>query len=168
MRISGFGQTGRYSSKAGYGVIGEAVSGLRHVTGDPDRPPARVAVSLTDYVTGLYAAFGAVMAVLHAVRTGRGQVVDCALYESAFSFMEPHVPAYEKLGIIANRQGSRLPGSNPNNLYPSADGNFIHITAMADPVFSRCARRCRWKTLPRALFSPVHVLEKRTMSNWIT
>jgi crotonobetainyl-CoA:carnitine CoA-transferase CaiB-like acyl-CoA transferase len=137
VRISGFGQTGPYSGKAGYGVIGEAVSGLRHVTGDPDRPPARVAVSLTDYVTGLYGAFGAVMAVFDAYRRGRGQVVDCSLYESVFSFMEPHVPAYDKLGVIANREGSRLPGSNPNNLYPTADGDFIHITAMADPVFKR-------------------------------
>jgi crotonobetainyl-CoA:carnitine CoA-transferase CaiB-like acyl-CoA transferase len=107
------------------------------VTGDPDRPPARVAVSLTDYITGLYAAFGAVMALLHAKQTGVGQVVDASLYESAFSFMEPHVPAYEKLGVIANREGSRLPGSNPNNLYPTADQSFVHITAMADPVFRR-------------------------------
>ncbi len=101
------------------------------------------------------------MAILHAVRTGRGQVVDCALYESAFSFMEPHVPAYEKLEIIANRQGSRLPGSNPNNLYPSADGNFVHITAMADPVFNRLCKAMRWKSLRRALFSPVHAREKQ-------
>lgn len=140
VRISGFGQTGPYAGRPGYGVIGEAISGLRHVTGDADRPPARVAVSLTDYITGLYGAFGTALALLHCKATGKGQVVDCALYESAFSFMEPHVPAFDKLGTIANRAGSRLPGSNPNNLYPAQSGAFIHITAMANPVFRRlCA-----------------------------
>ncbi|TAL57073.1 CaiB/BaiF CoA-transferase family protein [Pandoraea sp.] len=139
VRISGFGQTGPYRERAGYGVIGEAISGLRHITGDPDRPPARAAVSLTDYFTGLYAAFGATMALLSRHATGRGQCVDAALYECAFSFMEPHIPAYEKLGYVANRAGSRLPDSTPNNLYPTRDHSFIHITAMGDAVFKRLA-----------------------------
>ena len=140
VRVSGFGQTGPYSQRAGYGVIGEAVSGLRHVTGDPDRPPSRVAVSLTDCITGLYAAFGAVLALLargQNGRGGRGQIVDSALYESAFSFMEPHIPAYQKLGVVANRAGSGLADSTPNNLYASRDQQFIHITAMGDAVFKR-------------------------------
>lgn len=137
VRISGFGQTGPYSSRAGYGVVSEAVSGLRHLIGDPDRPPARVAVALTDYITGLYAAFGAVMA-LHARRvTGIGQCIDAALNECAFSFLESHVPAYDKLGIIAKRAGSRLPNSAPNNLYPTKDHQHVHITAIADAVFRR-------------------------------
>ena len=139
VRISGFGQTGPYRERAGYGVIGEAVSGLRHITGDPDRPPTRTAVSLTDYFTGLYAAFGATMALLSRRATGKGQCVDAALYECAFSFMEPHIPAFEKLGHIANRAGSRLPDSTPNNLYPTRDNNYIHITAMGDAVFKRLA-----------------------------
>ncbi|TRZ67203.1 MAG: CoA transferase [Rhodocyclaceae bacterium] len=139
VRISGFGQTGPYSGRAGYGVIGEAVSGLRHITGDPDRPPARVAVSITDYITGLYGAFGAVMALFARNRTGRGQCVDSALYECAFSFMEPHIPAYEKLDHVAMRAGSRLPDSTPNNLFVSRDQQFIHITAMGDAVFRRLA-----------------------------
>jgi crotonobetainyl-CoA:carnitine CoA-transferase CaiB-like acyl-CoA transferase len=139
VRISGFGQTGPYSGRAGYGVIGEAVSGLRHITGDPDRPPARVAVSITDYITGLYGAFGAVMALFARNRTGRGQCVDSALYECAFSFMEPHIPAYEKLDYVAMRAGSRLPDSTPNNLFASRDQQFIHITAMGDAVFKRLA-----------------------------
>lgn len=139
VRISGFGQTGPYSGRAGYGVISEAVSGLRHLIGDPDRPPARVAVALTDYITGLYAAFGAVMA-LHARRvTGVGQCIDAALNECAFSFLESHVPAYEKLGIVAKRAGSRLPNSAPNNLYSTKDGQQIHITAIADAIFRRMA-----------------------------
>ena len=137
VRISGFGQTGPYKDRVGYGVIGEAVSGLRHITGDPDRPPTRAAVSLTDYYTGLYAAFGATMALLSLKATGKGQCVDAALYECAFSFMEPHIPAFEKLGYIANRSGSRLPDSTPNNLYVTREGSFIHITAMGDAVFRR-------------------------------
>lgn len=136
-RISGFGQDGPYSQRLGYGVIGEAVSGLRHVTGDPDRPPTRAAVSLTDCLTGLYAAFGILMAVLARQATGKGQYIDAALYECAFSMMEPHVPAYGKLGVIAQRAGSRLPDSTPNNLYSTRDGDYIHITAMADAVFRR-------------------------------
>lgn len=137
VRISGFGQDGPYAHRPGFGVIGEAVSGMRHITGDPDRPPARVAVSLTDYITGLYGAFGAVMALMVARQTGKGQYVDSALYECAFSFMEPHIPAFEKLGHIANRAGSRLPDNVPNNLYPTKDGSFIHIAAVGEPVFKR-------------------------------
>ena len=137
VRISGFGQDGPYASRPGYGVICEAVSGLRHLTGDPDRPPSRVAVSMTDYITGLHAAFGTVMALLARGVTGRGQLVDAALYECAFNFMEPWIPAYEKLGHIANRTGSRLAESTPNNLYPTGDGDFIHITAMANSLFRR-------------------------------
>jgi crotonobetainyl-CoA:carnitine CoA-transferase CaiB-like acyl-CoA transferase len=140
VRISGFGQSGPYSQRAGYGVIGEAVSGLRHITGDPDRPPSRMAVSLTDYITGLYGAFGAVMALLARGKSGRGQYVDSALYECAFSFMEPHIPAFEKLEHVADRAGSRLPDSTPNNLYVSRDRQFIHITAMGEAVFRRLAQ----------------------------
>lgn len=139
VRISGFGQDGPYSQRAGYGVIGEAVSGLRHLTGDPDRAPSRIAVSMTDYITGLYGAFGATLALLARERTGRGQYIDAALYECAFSFMEPWIAAYEKLGHVANRAGSRLPESTPNNLYPTGDRQFIHITAMGDSVFRRLA-----------------------------
>ncbi len=139
VRISGFGQTGPYAGRPGFGVIGEALSGLRHVTGDPDRPPARVAVSLTDYITGLYAAFGTLMAILVQRATGRGQYIDAALYEAAFSFMEPHIPAFEKLGHIANRAGSWLPDNAPNSLYPTRDGSFIHIAAVGDSIFRRFA-----------------------------
>jgi len=139
VRISGFGQDGPYSQRAGYGVIGEALSGLRHLTGDPDRPPARVAVSMTDCITGLYAAFGATLALLARGKSGRGQCIDAALYECAFSFMEPWIPAFDKLGHVANRCGSRLPESTPNNLYATGDGSFIHITAMGEAVFQRLA-----------------------------
>lgn len=99
VRISGFGQEGPYSGRGGYGVVGEAVSGLREITGDPDRPPPRVNTSMADYCAGLYGAFGAVMALLERSRTGKGQVVDATLLESSFSFMEPHVPAFQQLGF---------------------------------------------------------------------
>jgi len=143
VRISGYGQSGPHSQRPGYGITAEAFSGLRHITGDPDRPPARVAVSLTDYITGLYGAFGALMALLARERTGRGQCIDAALYECAFSFMEPHIPAFEKLGVVAMRSGSRLPGNAPNNLYATGDGQFIHITAGNDGVFRRLAQVMR-------------------------
>ncbi len=137
VRISGFGQDGPYSSRGGYGVVGEAVSGLRGINGDPDRPPPRAATSLADYIAGLYAAFGAVMAVVERQRTGRGQVVDSALYEGSFSFMEPHVPAYQKLGVVARRAGPRLPGNTPNSIYATRDGGYVVIAAASDSVFRR-------------------------------
>jgi len=139
VRISGYGQSGPNSRRPGYGVVCEAFSGLRELTGDPDRPPARTAVSMTDCITGLYGAFGAVMALLDRKRSGRGQVIDCALYEAAFSFMEPHIPAYQQLGVVARRTGSRLPNHTPNSLYATADGRYIHITAGSQSVFKRLA-----------------------------
>ena len=154
VRISGFGQDGPYSARPGYGVTSEAVSGLRELTGDPDRPPPRVAVSLTDYITGLYAAFGAVMALNVRARSGRGQVVDAALYESAFSFTEPHVPAYDQLGVIATRAGSRLPGNTPNNLYPTADGRHVCIAAGNPSIFRRlCAAMGQGELADNARFA---------------
>ena len=140
VRISGYGQSGPDAAKPGYGAICEAFAGVRHMTGDPDRPPARTALAMTDYLTAVYAAFGAMMALLHAEKTGRGQVVDAALYEAAFSTMEMVVPDYDRLGIVPTRQGSRLPGTAPNNLYPTADGYYVLIAANNDAVFHRMAR----------------------------
>lgn len=140
VRISGYGQSGPYSGRPGFGVIAEAMSGLRHITGDPDRPPARVGVQLTDYIAGLYAAFGAIMALYERDRSGKGQYVDAALYECAFSFMEPYVPAYDKLRAVANRTGPALADSAPNNLYPTRDGGYVHITGNHQAVFKRLAR----------------------------
>jgi crotonobetainyl-CoA:carnitine CoA-transferase CaiB-like acyl-CoA transferase len=138
VRISGYGQDGPYSRRPGYGIICEAMGGLRHVNGDPDRPPARMAVSLTDYITGLYAFSGALLALEHRHRTGRGQLVDAALYEASFSLMEQHIGAYDQLGVIANRLGSAT-GSAPNNLYLTADKRHIHIAANGAAVFRRLA-----------------------------
>jgi crotonobetainyl-CoA:carnitine CoA-transferase CaiB-like acyl-CoA transferase len=137
VRISGYGQTGPYAERPGYGAICEAVGGVRHMTGDPDRPPARVALATTDYLSSVYAAFGAMTAIHARTRTGRGQVVDVALYEAAFSQMEPVVPAYEKLGLVPQREGANLPSMAPNSLYPSRDGGWVLIAANSNPTWKR-------------------------------
>ena len=139
VRISGFGQTGPYRDRPGYGFLGDAVGGLLHINGYPDRPPVRAAVPVTDMITGIYGALGAVMALLARKDSGQGQLVDAALYESSFSFMESHIPAYQKLGHVAMRAGSRLPGSTPNSLYPTCDGGHIAMAAASDAVFRRLA-----------------------------
>jgi len=139
IRISGYGQSGPYKGRAGYGIICESVGGLRHLIGDPDRPPARVSVALTDYITGLYGFAGGVLALLNCRATGVGQCVDAALYEGAFSFMEQHIAAYEHLGIVPKRTGAGS-GGGANNLYPTKDAEVIHIAANGGGVFKRlCA-----------------------------
>lgn len=137
IRISGYGQDGPYSQKAGYGAICEATAGVREMTGDPDRPPARVALAMTDYFTAVYAALGGVMALLAREKTGKGQIVDAALYESSFSMMESVIPAYDRLGVVPTRTGSRLQSTAPNNLYVGSDGAYVLVTANNDKVFAR-------------------------------
>ncbi|MEQ8194809.1 MAG: CoA transferase [Rhodospirillales bacterium] len=139
-RISGYGQTGPYSDRRGYGVVCEAVSGLRSIIGEPDRPPSRVTLALTDYITGLYGAFGTVMAMVHKLRTGKGQYIDLALSEAAFSFMEPYVPAYDKLQFVPQRSGARLIDSAVNNLFASKSGEFVHIQGSQDAGFARLVK----------------------------
>jgi crotonobetainyl-CoA:carnitine CoA-transferase CaiB-like acyl-CoA transferase len=140
VRISGYGQDGPYSQLPGYGAICEAFGGVRHMTGDPDRPPSRVALATTDYLTSVYAAFGLLAALRHRDRCGQGQVVDVALYEAAFTQMEAIVPAYEKLGTVPNRQGPNLPSMAPNSLYPTLDGGYILIAANSNATFDRLSR----------------------------
>ncbi len=137
VRISGYGQDGPMAAKPGYGAICEAFAGVRHLTGDTDRPPTRTALAVTDYITSVYAAFGGLMAVLEAGRTGVGQVVDAALYEAAFSMMEMVVPDFDRLGLVPTRQGSRLPGTAPNNLYQTRDGAYVLLAANNNAVFQR-------------------------------
>ena len=140
VRISGYGQDGPYASRPGYGAICEAVGGVRHMTGDPDRPPARVALATTDYLTATHAAFGAMAAIHERSRSGLGQVVDVALYETAFTQMEPVVPAHDKLGIVPMREGPNLPSMAPNSSYPTRDGGFVLIAANSNPTFERLVR----------------------------
>jgi crotonobetainyl-CoA:carnitine CoA-transferase CaiB-like acyl-CoA transferase len=137
VRISGYGQSGPYSQRPGYGAICEAMAGVRNLIGDPDRPPARVAVASTDYLTAVFAAFGAVTALLAREKTGRGQIVDAALYEAAFTQMEAYVPAYETTGFVPQRVGPNLPNMAPNSLYPTRDGGHVLIAANSDATFAR-------------------------------
>jgi succinyl-CoA--D-citramalate CoA-transferase len=137
VRISGYGQTGPYRTRAGYGAICEAFGGVRELIGEPDRPPPRVAVPVCDYLAAAYAAFGATMALMEAHRSGRGQVVDMALYEAAFSLLEAAVPSHDRFGYVPKREGSRLPYMAPNNLYLAADGGYVLIAANNDATFAR-------------------------------
>jgi crotonobetainyl-CoA:carnitine CoA-transferase CaiB-like acyl-CoA transferase len=152
VRISGYGQTGPYRDLPGYGAICEAVAGVRHLTGDPDRPPARCALPTTDYLTAVYAAFGAVMALYERTHSGLGQMIDVALYEAAFSQMEEVVPSYERTGAIPIRQGPRLMNTAPNSLYPTNDDHWVLIGANNDAIFRRLAKtmgHAEWGSDPR-------------------
>ena len=136
-RVSGFGQTGPYASRAGYGLIGEAMGGLRHITGEPDRPPARAGLSIGDSLAATHAVMGIMMA-LHARQTsGRGQVVDAAIYESVLAMTENMVTEYDLTGYVRERSGSVLPGIAPSNVYPTAGDGMILIGGNGDTVFAR-------------------------------
>jgi formyl-CoA transferase len=136
-RVSGFGQTGPYAQRAGYGLIGEAMGGLRHVTGEPDRPPARAGVSIGDSLAAMHAVMGILMALHHRERTGLGQVIDAALYESVLAVMENLVTEYDLTGYVRERSGSILPGIAPSNAYPCANGEMILIGGNGDNVYAR-------------------------------
>ena len=139
VRVTAFGQDGPYSSRAGYGSIGEAMGGIRYVTGDPSTPPSRIGVSLGDSLAGTFAALGAMMALRVAERTGHGQVVDSAIYESVLAMMESLIPEYAIGGYTRERTGSILPNVAPSNAYPTQDGGTILIAANQDTVFRRLA-----------------------------
>jgi crotonobetainyl-CoA:carnitine CoA-transferase CaiB-like acyl-CoA transferase len=140
VRISGYGQTGPYRERPGFGVIGEALGGLRFVTGTPDRPPSRVGVSIGDTLSALYGVIGAMMALHARAGSGRGQVVDVALYESVFSVMESMLPEFDRFGVVRERTGSILPGIAPTSAYRCADGSFVLIAANGDSIFQRLCR----------------------------
>jgi formyl-CoA transferase len=137
VRLSGYGQTGPYKDKPGFGSIGEAMGGLRHVTGYPDRPPVRVGVSLGDAIASLYGVIGALMALKQKESSGNGQVVDVALYEAVFSLMESMVPEYDYYDFIRERTGSTLPGIAPSNSYITKDEKYVVIGANGDSIFKR-------------------------------
>jgi formyl-CoA transferase len=139
VRVTGFGQTGPYSSQAGYGSIGEAMGGLRYVVGDPSTAPSRMGISIGDSLAATYAALGALMAVHARERTGRGQVVDSAIYEAVLAMMESLVTEYDQTGYVRERTGPILPNVAPSNVYPTSDGQMILIAANQDTVFKRLA-----------------------------
>jgi len=138
VRISGYGQTGPYRDRPGFGAIGEAMGGLRYTTGSPDSPPARVGVSIGDTLASLHGVIGALMSILNVkVNGGAGQVVDVSLVESVFNVMESLVPEYDLLGEIRTRTGGALPGITPSNTYPTQDGGYVVIAGNSDPIFRR-------------------------------
>lgn len=149
-RVSGYGQTGPESHKAGYASVGEAKGGLRHLIGEPDRLPARAGVSLGDTMTGTFACLGVLMALMARERTGRGQVVDAAIYESVMAFMESLIPEYALAGHVRQRSGPILPRIAPSGPYPCSDGTVI-IGANQDTLFARLAEMCGadWASDPR-------------------
>ena len=138
VRISGYGQTGPYRDRPGFGAIGEAMGGIRYTTGDVDGAPARVGVSLGDSLASLHGVIGALMSLLR-VKTGQGdgQVVDVSLVESVFNLMESLVPEYDLLGHVRERSGGALPGIAPSNTYRTEDGGFVVIAGNSDPIFKR-------------------------------
>ena len=149
-RVSGYGQSGPESHKPGYASVGEAKGGLRYVIGEPDRPPARAGVSLGDTMTGTFAALGTMMALYHREKSGRGQVVDAAIYESVMAFMESLIPEYALAGHTRERTGGILPRIAPSGAYPCTDGMVI-IGANQDTLFERLGKMigADWAKDPR-------------------
>ena len=143
LRISGYGQTGPYKDRPGFGVVAEAMGGLRHLTAEPGRVPVRVGVSIGDTLASLHGVIGILMAMQHRHRSisadapkGRGQVIDVALYESVFNCMESLLPEYSAFGAVREAAGSALPGIAPSNAYPCADG-WVLIAGNGDSIFKR-------------------------------
>ena len=138
LRVSGFGQSGPMQFEAGYGAVGEAMGGLRYVTGDPDRMPSRAGISIGDTLAATFGTLGALMALHARQRTGRGQIVDSALYEAVLAVMESLVIDYDQAGYIRERTGSILPKIAPSNVYPTQDGEML-IAGNGDSIFRRLA-----------------------------
>jgi formyl-CoA transferase len=136
VRVSGYGQTGPYSQRAGYGGIGEAMGGLRYIVGEPDRPPSRVGISIGDSLAAVHACMGTLAALHHRERTGLGQMIDAAIYESVLNMMESLVTEFDQLGHVRERSGPILPRIAPSNVYPTQDG-IVMIGANQDTVFAR-------------------------------
>lgn len=138
VRLSGFGQDGPYRDRPGFGVVGEAMGGMRYVTGYADRPPVRLGISIGDSIAALHGVVGAMMALHHRnVNGGKGQYVDVALYEAVFNMMESLIPEFDVLGHKRERAGNELPGITPSNTYPTCDGKYVIIGANNDSIFKR-------------------------------
>ena len=139
IRVSGFGQTGPYSKRAGFGAVGESMGGLRYVCGDSSSPPSRMGISIGDSLAATFACIGALTALHHRERTGEGQVVDSAIYEAVLNMMESLITEYDQAGYIRERHGAILPNVAPSNVYPTKDDSIILIAANQDTVFGRLA-----------------------------
>ncbi|KIP91136.1 MULTISPECIES: CaiB/BaiF CoA-transferase family protein [Pseudomonas] len=137
LRISGYGQTGPYRDLPGFGVIGEAMGGLRHLSGYPGQAPVRVGVSIGDSLSSLYGVIGVLLALQERNHSGQGQQIDVALYESVFAMMESLVPEYDAFGYVREPAGSALPGITPSNSYPCNDGSYVLIAGNGDSIYKR-------------------------------
>jgi formyl-CoA transferase len=137
LRISGYGQTGPYRDRPGFGVVGEAMGGLRHLTAEPGRIPVRVGVSIGDTLAALHGVIGILMALHERQRSGQGQVIDVALYEAVFNCMESLLPEYSAFGAVRGPGGSALPGIAPSNAYLCSDGGYALIAGNGDSIYKR-------------------------------
>ena len=137
LRVSGFGQTGPYRDRPGFGVVAEAMGGLRHLTAEPGRVPVRVGVSIGDTLAALHGVIGILLALQERQRSGRGQVIDVALYEAVFNCMESLLPEYSAFGAVREPAGSALPGIAPSNAYRCANGGWALIAGNGDSIFRR-------------------------------
>ena len=138
LRISGYGQTGPYREKPGFGALGEAMGGLRHLTGEPGRIPVRVGVSIGDTLAALHGVIGVLMALHHRhAHDGEGQFIDVALYEAVFNVMESLVPECDAFGAVRGAAGSALPGIAPTNAYMCNDGQYVLVAGNGDSIFKR-------------------------------
>ena len=137
LRISGYGQTGPYRDKPGFGVVAEAMGGLRHLTAEPGRVPVRVGVSIGDTLASLHGVIGILLALQERHQSGKGQVIDIALYEAVFNCMESLLPEYSAFGEVRQAGGSALPGIAPSNAYLCADGGYVLVAGNGDSIFKR-------------------------------
>ena len=137
LRISGYGQTGPYRDKPGFGVVAEAMGGLRHLTAEPGRVPVRVGVSIGDTLASLHGVIGILLALQERHQSGKGQVIDVALYEAVFNCMESLIPEYSAFGEVRQAGGSALPGIAPSNAYLCADGGYVLVAGNGDSIFKR-------------------------------
>lgn len=137
LRISGYGQTGPYRDRPGFGVVGEAMGGLRHLTAEPGRVPVRVGVSIGDTLAALHGVIGILLALHERTRSGRGQVIDVALYEAVFNCMESLLPEFSAFGAVRGPGGSALPGIAPSNAYLCSDGGYALIAGNGDSIYKR-------------------------------
>jgi formyl-CoA transferase len=137
LRISGYGQTGPYCQRPGFGVVAEAMGGLRHLSGEPGQVPVRVGVSIGDTLAALHGVIGILLALQHRNATGSGQIIDVALYEAVFNCMESLLPEYSAFGAIREPAGSALPGIAPSNAYRCANGSYVLIAGNGDSIFKR-------------------------------
>ncbi len=140
VRLSGYGQTGPYRDRPGFGAIAESMGGMRYVSGFPDRPPVRMNLSIGDSLAALHGVIGALMALHQRRESGRGQVVDVALYEAVFNMMESTLPEFDRYGLVRERTGTNLTGIVPSNTYPTSDGRHIVIGGNGDSIFRRLMR----------------------------